>query len=230
VVSLEGSRIRTVLELDGIGASFSANGRELVYLVLQRGPELDRARAEVRLGIQDRTRGWFTRMRQALARVDAEFTTVMVRDLRSGRDRALETVGLGVFGAQWATSGETLYLLAAQKGDTTRTDVYVMDGAGSPRRLTTAGGVKANLVILAGGTHALFTVDRSSVGVLDLETGTARVMAGESPSASADGSAVAFIRRERGEFVLLRRPPSSVHRFRWPTSRFRRAAISSCFR
>ncbi len=202
IVALEAGEVRTVTELDGVQVVFSPDGREVAYLVLRAGPELERARAEVRQGIQVRSRADRARVRRAVARVDALHTHVVVRDLASNRDRDVATPELGVFSVLYGGDGERMYLLANTADDPARTDVYAVAVAAAPRRLTTEPGFKTDLTILPGGWYAAYTIDGGSIGVLDLQSEKERSFPGVSPSFSADGSTMTFIRRDGNENAI----------------------------
>ena len=199
VAALDDGTVRIVAELDGTHAVFAPNGGEVAYLVLRAGSELDRARADAAQGIQVRNRADFARVRRALARVDAAYTYVAVRDLESGQDRDVATSGIGVFDVRYGSSGETMYLLANAVDDVARTDIYAVSTSGDLRRLTQEPGDKTGLAVVPGGNHLIYTIEGSLIGLLDLRTGRSQTIAGVSPTVSADGSTLAFIRRDGGD-------------------------------
>jgi hypothetical protein len=97
--------------------------------------------------------------------------------------------------------GDTaLHVLGAPAGAGDTNDLYRIAGA-TPQKLTTASGPKRDAVFLAGN-RLLYSIDRQSFAIQDLASGAVTTHQGTQPVHSADGSTVAFVRRDGNEYVI----------------------------
>ncbi|MCI0434956.1 MAG: hypothetical protein L0271_15145, partial [Gemmatimonadetes bacterium] len=81
---------RRVAELQGYGAVFAADGATVAWLNV---PD-DHALTDARAALTDLSGQAAARQRQEVARMEAERARVMVRDLRTGRDREVSAPGM----------------------------------------------------------------------------------------------------------------------------------------
>ncbi len=139
---------------------------------------------------------------------------VMVRELSNGRESAVSLPGL--VPAQLAFAHDGALLVVAAAIDSMRTRVYRVPDGGAPTRVSRTDSVVSDVQVARDGSHLLYGVGgRSPVQIgtgrgfaggpprrlfalLDLASGTERVIEGEGAVLSASGNAVAFIARDNG--------------------------------
>jgi hypothetical protein len=149
-----------VAEFTGRGASFSPAGDRVVYLrpalsddVVQAQKALDALPADS------------MQRAQAGARVNwllMTASTLVVRDLASGRESELRTDGLLKAAPVWSADGKTVYFIGARENDASRSDVYQASENAAPERLTDADGVKLFPIVDPTGAYLLYTVGAMS--------------------------------------------------------------------
>ena len=168
-----------VAELTGSGLVFSADGARVAFLIGQR-----------------------------------EQTQLMVRDLVSSRDEAVPLSGVVPAQALFHPDG-SLFVVAAPVGDV-RTRLYRVTPGSAPIRVSRTDSVVAELRMAGDGASLLYGVGgrspvqigtgrafatgpaRRQFAIMDVATEAERVITGESPVMSADGSTVAYITRTDG--------------------------------
>ncbi len=151
---------------------------------------------------------------------------VMVRSIGSATDEAVELPGLVPAQVLFANDGALLVIAAAT--DSVRTRLYRVLGADTPVRLSLTDSVVSNVQLSRDGAYALYGVGgRSPIQIgtgrgfsgpppgrqfalLNLNTGTERVIDGETPVLSASSNAVAFLSRSGGTTRVHRLALSST--------------------
>lgn len=219
------------MDLPGVSATFSFDGRSVAYLKLGDAPDLTTAvKALDEAPLAGQNRGALI---QALNFQVQRNATIVVRNLSTGEERQLDAPGLLKTGLAFATDNRTVFLLGADENDALRNDIYsVADGRG-PARVGTADGLKGVPTVDPTGAVLLYTVPVVSplrrptppgqtpvggfaggpnanpkFGVIDLAAGTTRTRDGSAPTLSADGRTLAYISARAGaEAQLLAGPP-----------------------
>ncbi len=143
-----------------------------------------------------------------------ERTQLMIRDLASARAEAVPLAGFVPAQALFHSDG-SLFVVAATAGDV-RTQVYRVTPGATPVRVSRTDSVVSELrstgdanVLLYGvggrsplqiGTGRAFAGGpaRRQFAIIDVATGAERVITGENPVLSADGSTAAYITRTNG--------------------------------
>jgi Tol biopolymer transport system component len=203
IVDISDEVPRAVAEVAGAGLVFSPDGRRVAYIAPPAQPstalkaaydDFQRLRA-ARVDQQE-----LIRRARAIAVLEALESRVMMRDLESGRERAVEAgEDLAKLEIAFSADGEGLYLTAYPRGQTDRT-VVVELREGRPRAELVAGpDVYSSVVAIPGGRHLAYTVGRGTIAVRDLSTGATRTFHGTQPALSADGSTLVFVAEENGE-------------------------------
>lgn len=160
-------------------------------------------------------------------------TRLMLRDLAAARDDAVPLPGLVPAQAQFHADG-SLFVVAAPAGDV-RTSVYRVTQGVAPVRVSRTDSVVSELRMTPDGAYLLYGVGgrspvqigtgrafaggpaRRQFAILDVAAGTERVITGEGPVLSADGSTAAYITRTNGtnrvHMLTLRggQPAAEVH-------------------
>ena len=196
IVAIGSESVRQIAQVRGAALALSPDGNEAAYLVVRASPALRDARAEVNRRISARDFASFRRRQRELARLNAEHAQIMVRDLRTGREREVAAPNRGKLGLTYGPDGKTLYFTGNVRGDTARTDIYAVTGSSSPRRITDGPGYKDNPRVVLGGSHLSYVLDGAAVGVVELATARTHFIPASSPAISADGSTLAFIGRD----------------------------------
>jgi hypothetical protein len=213
VVTIDGAAVTEAAVLPGRSATVSPDGRSVAYLSVPETEELAAARAAERVAQAARDFGAVRRARVEIARLEAAAARIMVRELATGRDveRAAGRDGAAVaerYGLLYAGDG-SLVLVGRAPGEETGA-LFVVPERGQPGRLGETPGTDGAVVAAVGDRRVLQTVDAGRFIVVDVPTGAVVLdLAGSSPTASADGSVVAFLEREpipaavrRGEAVV----------------------------
>ncbi len=202
IVAFAADSTTTVAEMRGSGLVFAPAGDQVAYLTVLDTPEHRQAIADLQSHIQARDRATMQRIRTEMARVNAEHSRIVVRQLQSARERTITPNDLGVHSLSYGTSGETVYFVGNVKGDAESTDIYQVTASGDLRRVTAGPGRKDNPRLALRGTHLVYTLGGDTVGVVELATGRARFYAARSLAVSADGTTLAFSGSEGDENVV----------------------------
>ncbi len=135
---------------------------------------------------------------------------VVIREI--GKTNEAVTL-LGLVPAQVVFLRDQSLLVVAAPSDSVRTSLYRVDGSAAPVRVSRTDAVVADVRLSRDGRTAMYTVGGRSplqiatgrgfaavpaertFALLNLDTGEERVIAGESPVMSADGTTVAYITR-----------------------------------
>jgi Tol biopolymer transport system component len=202
---------RVVAELDGHGASFSPDGARVAYLELRPTAEMLAAESSAAAAEgTDRT----THLAR-LAELTETAARVMIRDLRSGAEQAIDLGGRRKSAIALAADG-TLLFTGSQAGGPDQ--VFVTTAARGP----TALGVDPGHVlhqVNATGSAAILTREQSgrggrggsppSFGLVSLPQGTLTLINGSAPAFSADGQSLAYVTRTGDRSQLMLAPASS---------------------
>lgn len=199
---------RDVTTLDGGDASFCPGGRHVAFLRVPASAELAAAQTAVATAATNQERA---PRQQTLARLVARTGRIVLRDIESGRDQAVDTGDLLKTGVTCAADGAVLFAGAAE-ADSETTQIYTARAAGAPQALTQGPGFKVPAATDAAGRKLVFLIPRqgpfrvaaaggrggataaTSFGVLTLG-GKATTVNGVSPALSRDGRFITWIAR-----------------------------------
>ena len=143
-----------------------------------------------------------------LAYLSLERPAAVFRPLGGGEERAVELPGLAGLAFVYPDASGPPYLIAAADPASPSAALYAIDSG--PPRPVKGGERLAALPLRAAGGRLVFQTE-AGVTVL-APSGATTVHRGDSPVVSADGSTLALIRREAGEWLLLRGPIGSEPR------------------
>lgn len=201
---------RDVTTLDGGDASFCPGGRHVAFLHVPASAELTAAQNAVATAATNQERA---PRQQTLARLIARTGRIVLRDIESGRDQAIDTGDLLKTGVTCAADGAVLFAGAAE-ADSETTQIYAARAAGAPQAMTQGPGFKVPAATDAAGRTLVFLIPRqgpfrvaaaggrggggataaTSFGVLTLG-GKATTLNGVSPALSRDGRFLTWIAR-----------------------------------
>ena len=181
--------ISTVGEFRGFGASFAQQGDVVVGFQLDDTPEIASARAE----LASLTGAAAAQQRQRIAQLEGrEAKVITVRVSDAG---ILRTTPIPAISKQSVIhADDNIYLLGTAPGDSVS---QIHRGGGGP--VTSDHYRKAELIAL--GKYLLFITPQRGFGVVGPD-GKTRFVEGLAPSASADGSTIAYIARQGSEYSL----------------------------
>jgi hypothetical protein len=149
---------KDVTLLDGGEASFCPDGRHVAFLRVPASPEITAAQNAVAAMASASAQERAPRQ-QALARLIARRGQIVVRDVTSGSDQAVDTGDLLKTGVTCAADGAVLFA-GAGEADTTATQIYAARAGAAPKALTQGDGFKIPSKIDAAGRTILFTIPR----------------------------------------------------------------------
>jgi len=240
VVSLRNG-IRHLMQFKGSSLVFSPAGEMAAFQTVVETEELRRARQQMEeLGRSEDRTAYFEKMQEVrwLETSNRKTSALDLREVVSRRleeqapigaevtfalAHQLEDGGLIIVDLVFAPDGSTLYAVAGEGEEATRSDIYAFrrSSAGSfgpPVRVTEEEGFKVNPLPVAGGTHLVYTLTsrnplprpsagaqagrfRPTVGagasepiaVRNMSTGEVRRFEGMNPTISADGSTLAYL-------------------------------------
>jgi Tol biopolymer transport system component len=224
LVAVAGARRPAPVALRGAGLVFSPTGDRAAYLALRETGELTEARQALeQLITSGADRQTQARQRALIAYLETRDAEVVLRELRSGKERRLAKGGLIVAELAFGTDGSTIYATAAADGDAARSDIYKLSEKAAPVALTEGPGHKLAPVAVRGGTYLVYQTsprgaviqrpgtqdlaqrasgELQQVVIHNLETGRESTHPGIGPAIAEDGSAVAFLTREGIEGVI----------------------------
>jgi Tol biopolymer transport system component len=209
----------TVLaELDGYGASFSADGSTLAYLRLAVTPEM----RELEAAADAATGAARTERLSSLNELTETAARITLRDIASGTERAVETGSLRKTAVMAGANGTVLFT-GTEPGGVQQ--IYAAPSGAPPVALTTGEPAKVLQEINRTGTAALFTLrgaggrggagaagsggPTARFGVLGLPDGTVSMVTGTAPAFSPDGSSLVYVNRT-GEASELMAAPAAA--------------------
>lgn len=204
---------RPLAELEGFRGAFSPDGLRFAYLKVTATQELERAAAAVDEGPPgERTQ----RLNAFNARIALE-SVLVVRDLTTGVETPLPTGRLRKTGVAFTADG----VIVSGSEEGTAGQLYAARPNTEPVALTTGDGEKVLDEVDARGRALTFTIrvpgggrggdgggrgGPARFGLVTFPGGNATVVNGSAPALAADGSAVAYVAREGGEYRLIVAP------------------------
>lgn len=203
------------IDLPGVSATFSFDGRHVAYLKLGDAPDLiaaARALDEAPLAGQGRNA-----LIQALNLQVRRHGTIVVRNLTTGEERALDAPGLLKSGLAFGADHRTVFFLGADEKEPGRNEIYAVSEGRAPARVGNADGSKGVPTVDPSGAVLLYAVPGQGgpggggggaaaaprFGVIDLAGGTTRMREGAAPTLSADGRTLAYVARAGAESHLM---------------------------
>jgi hypothetical protein len=189
--------------LPGRRAVFSPDGGSIAYLGTSPSADLDSARSLL-AATPDGAGSDGARRRQEqqaiVRRLETGAARVVVRTLADGRERVIETPGLGGQALVFAGDGAeaVLHLVASGQDGTPR--VYRMAEAGAE---PLAGAPPVSTVPLAGvGGRMVYQTGDTAIAIVTPD-GKATTYAGASPAISADHRTVVYVGEEQGSETIM---------------------------
>ena len=206
-------RSRPGIELQGRSAAFSPDGSKLAYLKLAPSAELTAAQAAV----DDAPPAERALRQAALTQLIAANSTLVVRDLASGRESTLDTNGLRKASLRMAVDGSVLF---AGTPDLGATEIYSAAGGRAATPVTSGAGDKTPIAINATGTALLYSIRTggagrggggrggpggapATFGLLSVADGTSITITGGAPAFSGDGRSFVYTARDGNENRLM---------------------------
>ncbi len=219
---------KVVAEFAGTGAVISPSGKQVAYLKLKPNDELAKAQTTL-----DSAQGAARfAAQQTVNYLQAKHAVITLRDLTTQQEQELDTAGLLKTTLAFGADDETLYFVGGRDGETRRNDIYAATASSQPVVVTDAEGFKGAPIIAASGQAilvALYSLNPmprlpssqpgqagsgfspalqpvGRFGLVDLATKKLRVINGQAPALSADGSEVAYLMRDQQNFQLMMMP------------------------
>lgn len=189
IVRIAGTEIVPVAAVRGRGVSLRPDGGAVAFRRLREGEDLERARREVRAGVQIRSLEDVRRLQRDLALVEARFSQLVVQNLPGGEERPVDVGALAPLEATWGPDNR-LYFSAWSASDSTRSEVYRVTSDGGIARVTNAPGFKYDLRVYS---DRIVFLTADGVGVARLPEGAVHLMPAQAPAFSADGRTMAFL-------------------------------------
>jgi len=196
------SGIREVGTISGSGLVFAPSGDEVAYMTVPETEELLAARAALEASVDPSDRMARYRLRRELARLDAEHTRIVVRDLTSDAEGVVEPEGMAVMSLLYNPGDGALHFLGAEVGEAASTGVYRLGPGGAPTRITPPGTQLSDPFFARGGDFLVFGMGRGEFGVMETGSGSIHGFQGLTPVLSADGGTLAFSGGDGGEAVV----------------------------
>ena len=215
VVAMDEAPNREIARIRGSVPVF-LSADTVAYLVVRRSAPLDSLR-RLSDSLTKAGNGAGARaLRPAISRHQAEASRLLIRSIRDGRDREVR-LGRAIY--EIAPGDGAVLATVAQAGDSTRTDIWRIDGGGTIRRLTDAAGVRALPVIGGSGRALVYTVPRDTMIGIEVDGVQVGRWRGIAPHVAGNGSTAAWIeRRGDSSVVMLAELPSATPRAIWRTS------------
>lgn len=221
----------TAIDLPGVSATFSFDGRHVAYLKLGDSPDMVgavRALDEAPLAAQNRNT-----LIQALNFQVQRNSTIVVRNLMTGEERPLESPpGLLKTSLAFGADNRTVFFLGADENDPLKNEIYSVSEGRAPRPVSTAEGLKGAPIVEPTGSVLLYSVPTVNLlrrptppgqtppggfaggpnanprfGVVNISDGTTRLRDGTAPTLSADGRTLAYVARAGAESHLMAGAP-----------------------
>lgn len=146
-----------IANLPGVSATFASAGSRVAYLKLGAHDDLLAAIKAIDaapLAGQNRNQ-----LVQALNYQILKHTSIVIRDLATGRETEVTAPDLMKAGLVYAADGRTLYFHGGREEDTTRSDIYALaEGAAQPALVADAPGLKGSPVVDPSGAVLLYVV------------------------------------------------------------------------
>jgi len=182
------------LVIPGRAAVFSPAGAELAYLAVRETPAIRALGAQIDSFTRSRDAAGILRSRTELTRLENESARIMIRDLRSGREREIRAPGLWRQSLAWTADGRSLFVVGGPTGEPGRSNIYAL-GRGAPVPVVEGSGQRTGLLAAPGERYLVYQ-EAGNVVLRDLQSGNADTFRARSYAASADGSTIAFVQRD----------------------------------
>ena len=226
---------REVAAIKGTSCVFSPDGSSLAFLRVASTAAIVDARKELdRLSAADEPDRQAVGLQQRkVAQLEAAASQIVVRALPSGEERVLPDGGLLKTALAWSADSREVFFVGMKDADAKTADLHATSvGSTAPRPLTAEPGFKAAPIVAAGGKVLVVPLlgqsplasgggaggggrggapgggGRTEFLVVDLSTGKASRVEGQSPALSADGSTLAYITRSADGSTLWAAPLS----------------------
>jgi hypothetical protein len=204
---------KPIAELPGFGAVFSPDGSKLAYLSVPQRQELTDAQA----GVERAPPAERQQQQNAVNQIVGALARLIVRDVPSGRETAIET---GALRKTALAYGAGSILFSGTGTDGAPVQIYAVAEGRAPSARTTGDLDKVLLEINATGTALLFTARPPSAGrgggaggqrgggsggppatfgLLSIADGRVTTITGSAPSFSGDGASFSYVSREGPE-------------------------------
>jgi hypothetical protein len=218
------------IELPGVSATFSFDGRSVAYMKLGDAPDLVAATKAVDDAPATATGQARNALLQALNFQIQRTSTIVVRDLTTGAEKALDAAGLLKTGLAFGADHRTVFFLGADDKEPGRNDIYAVSEGRPATRVGNPEGLKGAPIVDPSGAALLYAAPPVNplrrpappgqggpggggpggagaavprFGVIDLAAGTTRIREGAAPTLSADGRTLAYIARAGAESHLM---------------------------
>ncbi len=222
IALLTGELFRTTeLALDGRLPRWSPDGR---WAAFETGASRGRVTRIVAIsgpptvGLQVSGAGLVFSSNGQVAYLDSTDALVL-RDLPSGTERRMATAGRLVASLIWSSDGRALYAVGVDSANQRGTRIFAIDDEGAVTTIADDDSVKTAVVAIPGGRFLMYAVggrspfargpqggpppQASGFALLDLTTRTTRFIVGSAPTASADGTTIAWAAREGGDYTIV---------------------------
>ena len=211
VFKAEGGGVAEVGSLSGTGTVFSPSGGRAAYLKVDETPSLAEARAAVEAEFGGTDRASRMQLRSALARLEAEHTVIVVRELESGEERLIRPEDLSV-SSLFFGQDDGVYFLGGSAGEGGSENVFRVQEDGSASSVAEVPGPMADPFFTADGSFLVYGSGRGSFGIRNMATGEVESYQGSFPVGSKDGKTLAFLSTsgELGAVNVLALRPGGV--------------------
>jgi hypothetical protein len=227
-----------VADLPGVSATFTSDGARVGYLRIRDTDDVEKAAQAVETAtLTQPNRGALVQM---LAWLIARDSTIVVREIESGREIELPTPSMLKASLTYGADGRTLFFLGTREGNDARTDIYAMtETSDGPRLAVDAGGLKAAPLVDPSGAALVYVIPSVSplrrpdappgnganganganqaaprppatFAIVDLRSNQVSMVTGTAPALSADGKTLTYIRRDGPEFSLMIGPTTGL--------------------
>ncbi len=211
------ARVESPIELPGVGAAFSVDGLKVAYLRLPNSQNATAAQTALDgAGQADRAQRV-----NVLNQIIAAESRVVVRELATGRESALDTGSLRVTAV---LCGAETVVVTGYPPDGGAAQIYDVAEGRAPIPRTTGDTDKIMQARNSTGTVLTFTTRAiggagrggraggagaaASFGVLSLADGHTTTVNGSAPAFSRDGASFAYVMRDGSDMTLMRAPTS----------------------
>lgn len=151
---------RTIFEASGARLSFSPDGKSAVYLRIPESPEAATLRrtAESLAAQPSPDRQAQAALQRELAWLEAKTGRIVVVDLASKKERALDVAGRLKASPVFSADGKEILFVAGRESDASVCDIAAVSLDGKVRTLTAGPGCKTAPIAVPGGKFLLYMV------------------------------------------------------------------------
>src|SRR5687768_6208174 len=187
---------QAIATLPGYGAAFSPDGSQLVYLKLETSETIQQAQAAVDTAPASER----TQRNAALAQQIALESTIVVRDVASGRETTLSAPDMRKTAVTFTSSG--VLFAGSVAGQSSPPQIHSIAAGAAPKALTSGDGEKQFVETSRSGAMVAYSVRTGGgrgqaanprpFGVIQAASGTAATVMATALALSSDGTTVAF--------------------------------------